>query len=84
MMEKVGVSVPVAKDGGVSPLAVETSKDCAVPKDMGSAVYTEAEARQLNMNQEGVLEETAMSPSDFISRCMTGEDAADFDQEGTP
>ena len=73
-----------AKDGSVSAVKADLSKDCAPGRSKESATYTEAQARQLNTEDKDVWEATEMSPSDFINRCMTGEDAKDVADEETP
>lgn len=80
------VSVPNAKDGKITQgLLWNPSKDCAVQQDMGSnAVYTEAEARQLNIETADLPNTGSMSPADFISQCVTGEDAKALSDEETP
>ncbi len=80
-----GVSVPNAKDGRVSKNIWSPTMDCAVQQEMGSsAVYTEAEARQLNYETADLPNTGSMSPADFISQCMTGEDAQALSEEETP
>ena len=83
-MERLGVSVPMATEGGVKTSSVEVSMDCTVQKDMGSTVYTEADAKQWNVTEQGAESVGSMSPADFISRCMTGEDAQAVSEEETP
>ena len=79
-----GVAGSDAKDGSVSAVKADLSKDCAPGRSKESATYTEAQARQLNTEDKDVWEATEMSPSDFINRCMTGEDAKDVaDEEDT-
>ena len=75
-----------ARDAGKVPAeAREAVFDRSPRPDRGeSGVYTEAEARQ---SDEGLLElppSGEMSPADFISQCMTGEDAMDLSGEETP
>lgn len=83
--EKISVPVPNARDGRVSQDKWDSAMECAVPGMTGSStVYTEAQARQGNNNTVEFLEDSGMSPADFISRCMTGEDAMDLSDEGTP
>ena len=79
-----GVAGSDAKDGSVSAVKADLSKDCAPGRSKESATYTEAQARQLNTEDKDVWEATEMSPSDFINRCMTGEDAKDVADEETP
>ena len=48
-MEKIGVSVPNAKEGGISHISPGASMDCTVQEaGKNHIVYTEAEARQLH------------------------------------
>ena len=85
-VKRLGVSVQYAKDGKISNNSLGTTMDCAVQGEVGkSAVYTEAEARQLHI-EEGELPDgdSLVSPADFISQCMTGEDAKDLSDEETP
>lgn len=86
MMEKIGVSVPDARDGGISRIKPGATMDCTVQKEAGKndIVYTEAEAKQLHRNGGGKIDDSQMSPADFISRCMTGEDAKGLSEEETP
>ncbi len=83
---KVGVSVPCAREGNVSNVMVgDTTMDCAVQRETGSSiVYSEAEAKQLNIDETELPVDNSLSPADFISRCMTGEDAEGLSEEGTP
>ena len=76
-MEKIGVSVPDAREGGISRISNPgATMDCTV-QEAGNdhIVYTEAEARQLHTDDGVWTDDSQMSPADFISRCMTGEDA---------
>ncbi len=80
-----GSNVQNAKDGKVFGDSRNVTMDCAVQQDMGSGtVYTEAEARQLNMQPTELPDTGAMSPSEFISRSMTGKDADVLSDEETP
>lgn len=83
--KRTEVFVPEATDGRVSDVIWDKTMDCAVSKEMGSStVYTEAQARQLHMEEPELLQEGECSPADFISRCMTGKDAEALSGEGTP
>lgn len=86
MMEKIGVSVPDARDGGISRIKPGAAMDCTVQNEAGknNIVYTEAEAKQLHTDGGGKFDDSQMSPADFISRCMTGEDAKALSDEETP
>lgn len=82
---KAGVPVPNARDGRVSQDVWETTMDCTVPGMTGSStVYTETQAKQVQNKTVEATADSGMSPSDFISRCMTGEDAMDLSDEETP
>lgn len=85
-VKKLGVSVPYARDGKISNNILDTTMDCAVRKETGSSsiVYTEAEARQQNMGKVELPEDSGISPADFISQCMTGEDAKALSDDKTP
>ena len=83
-MEKIGVSVPDAREGGISRISPGAAMDCTV-QEAGKEhiVYTEAEAKQLHIEGEVWSDDSQMSPADFISRCMTGEDAKALSEEET-
>ena len=84
-MEKIGVSVPNAKEGGISHISPGASMDCTVQEaGKNHIVYTEAEARQLHTENGVWTEDNQMSSADFISRCTTGEDAKGLSEEQTP
>lgn len=84
--ERMGVSVPGAKEGGISRISQGAAMDCTVQKEAGKdyIVYTEAEAKQLHIGGERKIDDSQMSPADFISRCMTGEDAKAVSEDETP
>ena len=83
--KKISVPVPYARDGRISNDALDITMDCAVQKGTGnSSIYTEAEARQQNMESVELSADEGISPADFISRCMTGEDAKDLSGDETP
>lgn len=85
-IEKIGVSVPDAREGDISRISNPgASMDCTV-QEAGNdhIVYTEAEARQLHTDDGVWTDDSQMSPADFISRCMTGEDARALSGEQTP
>lgn len=50
----------------------------------GDMVYTQEWAKQQNTETNGMSKDSSMSVSDFISQCMTGEDAMDLSGEDTP
>lgn len=85
-MDRLSVSVPTAKEGDISRIKREAAMDCTVHKEAGkdNIVYTEAEAKQLYRSGEEWSDDGQMSPADFISRCMTGEDAKALSEEETP
>lgn len=84
--DRFSASVPAAREGGTSRIQWETAKDCTVQKEAGkeNLIYTEAEAKQLYRSGEKWPADSPMSPADFISRCMTGEDAKALSEEETP
>lgn len=85
-MDRLSVSVPTAKEGDISRIKRGAAMDCTVHKEAGkdNIVYTEAEAKQLYMSGAERSDDGSMSPADFISRCMTGEDAKALSEEETP
>lgn len=84
-MQKLGVSVPGAREGSISNIVLDTTKDCAVQKETGSSiVYTEAQARQLNTDEMELPDDSYFSPAEFINSCMTGEDMKALSEEETP
>lgn len=84
--ERTGVSVPDAMEGGISRISQGATMDCTVQKETGKdyIVYTEAEAKQLHTGGEKKIDDSQMSPADFISRCTTGEDAKALSEDKTP
>ena len=84
-VKEMGVPVQNARDGRISNDILDITMDCAVPGKTGSStVYTEAQARQAYNNIVELAQDSAISPADFISRSMTGEDALALDEEKTP
>jgi hypothetical protein len=84
-VKNIGVSVQNVKDDKISGSTRNVTMDGTVQQDKGSStVYTEAEARQLHMETAELPDVGSMSPADFISQCMTGEDAQALSGEGTP
>lgn len=85
-VQEMGVPVRNARDGRVSNDVLDITMDCAVPGGTeNSTVYTEAQARQIHKNSTvEFAENSGISPADFISRCMTGEDAQALSDEETP
>lgn len=85
-MDRLSVSVPTAREGEISQVKRGAARDCIVHKEAGkdNIVYTEAEAKQLYKSGEEWSDDSQMSPADFISRCMTGEDAKALSEEETP
>lgn len=84
--KKADVSVLYAKDGSVSHIYEGVTMEGPVQEKAGKGigVYTEAEAKQLHIEETELPEDGNMSPADFISQCMTGEDAGDLSEEQTP
>ena len=85
-VKNIGMSVPNAKDGDISHVNMGVTMDGPVQNEAGkgTSVYTEAEARQLNWEGVVLLDDSRMSPADFISQCTTGEDAKAVSDEETP
>lgn len=82
----LGVSVQGAREGSVSGVGIEYTKDCAVQKDMEeSIVYTGAEKNRKSIVDEVVqhLPGEEFDPAEFISKSMNGEDAAEIEEDGT-
>ncbi|MCM1441516.1 MAG: hypothetical protein NC131_20260, partial [Roseburia sp.] len=74
-VKEMGVPVQNARDGRVSNDILDITMDCAVPGKSGSStVYTEAQARQVHNDTVELAQDSGISPADFISRCITGED----------
>ena len=84
--KKTTVSVPSAKDGNVSRVYEGATMEGPVQNKAGkgTSVYTEAEAKQLYIEEAELSDDNKMSPADFISQCMTGEDAKGLSEEETP
>lgn len=82
----LGVSVQNAREGSVSHVGIEYTKDCTVQKEMENRiVYTGAD-RDKNDILEDVtknLPAERFDPADFISKSMTGKDAQDIEEEGS-
>ncbi|MBO4395141.1 MAG: flagellar hook-length control protein FliK [Eubacterium sp.] len=82
--------VSAATDGrGAEKLSAGTT-DSIVKADFGNnkqqmttGTYAEEVARQLNVKEIN-SDLDVMDPANFISQCMTGEDAHDLSEEGTP
>lgn len=84
-MKNLGVSVSGATEGSISNVILERTTDCAVQKETGSSVvYTEAQAKQLNMGKAESFDDSLFSPAEFINSCMTGEDIKALSEEETP
>lgn len=84
-VKEMGVPVQNARDGRISNDILDITMDCAAPGKTGSStVYTEAQARQAYNNIVELAQDSAITPADFISRSMTGEDALALDEEKTP
>lgn len=82
----LGVSVQNAREGNVSHVGIEYTKDCTVQKEMENRiVYTGAD-RDNNDILEEVKENLPaeeFDPADFISKSMTGKDAHDIEEDGS-
>ncbi len=79
-----GVSVQNAREGSVSDVGTVYTKDCTVQKDVGKGiVYTDTGNEQSEENITKMIEAGRFDPADFISWSMTGEDAADIEDEGS-
>lgn len=79
-------SVQSAREGSVSDVGIEYTKDCAVQKDMEkSIVYTGAEKNKKSVVDEVVenLPGEEFDPADFISKSMNGRDAGEIEEDGT-
>lgn len=84
-VKKLGVSVQDAREGSISNIFLDSTKDCAVQKETGSSiVYTEAQAKQLHNKNQEFFEDGNISPAAFITSCMTGEDLKTLSEEETP
>lgn len=81
-----GDPVQNAREGSVSHLGIDYTRDCTVQKDVEkSIVYTDADAAR-NRIVEEVSEnvpDCGFDPSDFISKSMTGKDAMAAEEDGT-
>lgn len=75
----------VRDDKNISDYIWNYTRDCAVQKDTGkSSIYTEQQAKQLDMEKTELPLAGEISPSSFIAGCMTGEDVKTLDKEQTP
>ncbi len=84
-MEKISVSVSDAGESRISHVDSGAAADCTLQKAGNEPiVYTKAEAGQLQNESEVWSDDSRMAPADFISRCMTGEDAKALSEEKTP
>lgn len=80
----LGVSVQNAKEGNISDIGIEYTKDCAVQKDMGnSIVYTDADKNNIIEEVMENLPAEEFEPADFISQSMTGRDAEEIEEDGS-
>lgn len=79
----LGVSVQNAREGSVSHVGIEYTKDCTVQKEMENRiVYTGADQDILEEVKENLPAEE-FDPADFISKSMTGKDAHDIEEDGS-
>lgn len=80
------VAMPAAMDEGTKNKGVESVAAAEFGKNrlsMTTGTYAEEMARQLDV-KEVKTDLDVMDPANFISQCMTGEDAHDLSEEGTP
>lgn len=82
------VTVPVARDGKTA--SADMTTDSIVQAEFGNqtqkastGTYAEEVARQLDVKEVN-SDLDVMDPANFISQCMTGEDAHDLSEEKTP
>ena len=87
---QIGVSVPVATDGRAADKIGGKTTDSIVQADLGNhknpmttGTYAEEVAKQFDV-KEVKSDLDVMDPSNFISQCMTGEDAHALSEENTP
>lgn len=82
----LGVSVQNAREGSVSHVGIEYTKDCTVQKEMENRiVYTGADRDNKDILEEVKenLPAEEFDPADFISKSMTGKDAHDIEEDGS-
>ncbi|MCR4604372.1 MAG: hypothetical protein K5639_00045, partial [Eubacterium sp.] len=86
---QVGASVQTATDGRAAKTGSKTT-DSIVQAEFGdnknyqtTGTYAEEMARQSDI-KEIKSDLDVIDPANFISQCMTGEDAHDLDDESTP
>lgn len=82
----LGVSVQNAREGSVSHVGIEYTKDCTVQKEMENRiVYTGADSDNKDILEEVKenLPAQEFDPADFISKSMTGKDAHDIEEDGS-
>lgn len=80
------VSVQNAMEGSVPHVGIEYTKDCTVQKEMGKSIVYTGSGREPDAGAVPAAEMLAadeFAPADFISRSMTGEDAAEIEEDGT-
>lgn len=89
--ERKDVSVSAADvrdDNNISDSIWNYTRDCTVRKDTGkSSIYTEQQTRLANpvsVDDTDLPLAGGISPSAFITSCMTGEDIKDLSEEQTP
>lgn len=81
-----GIPVQNAREGSVSHLGIDYTRDCTVQKDMeNSIVYTDADTSRKCIVDEvsDNISSCEFDPSDFISKSMTGKDAMAAEEDGT-
>lgn len=79
-----GVSVQDARDGDISQLGIEYTKDCAVQKEMDqNMIYTGTNQKEITDEVRNNLPEDSFDPADFINQSINGRDARDIEEEGS-
>ena len=79
-----GVSVQGARDGDISQLGIEYTKDCAVQKEMDqNMIYTGTNQKEIADEVRNNLPEDSFDPADFINQSINGRDARDIEEEGS-
>ena len=79
-----GVSVQGARDGDISQLGIEYTKDCAVQKEMDqNMIYTGTNQKEITDEVRNNLPEDSFDPADFINQSINGRDARDIEEEGS-
>ncbi len=88
--EPQGASVPIAREGGFAGKVAGAAMDSVVQADLGNKkTQTTTGTYGRDMTEGMEIKEISsdldvMDPANFISQCMTGEDAHDLSEEKTP